>query len=418
MAQKEKGKVKFIRKKGKIIPIKDTKSRDKKPKEMKVSKPTKRAQVKQKPSPKEQGFRIASTIGVGSLVGAATYVGMRKFRLSNIKKLAELQTAVKESGGKISMATRAAGETPTFSSRVQSAIFGMPVSGRDAPVVFRHQAGVRARGSHVINPEYLHDAFGSKRTFGQMFTQASPKAVPKTYNLDEALKMVGGNPDGLSKLFPGKKFVVKAEDSALSSFNDFTKTDDFIAGNSKARKAIQEAKGSVIQEVMDLQNEYRVHVLNGKAYGMSHRNIPNKTFRNIYNKISTKLGAGAGGGAFIPVMGKERKKLRKFVEEQMDAIRMQDLPQGQSFHAAFDIAKTRDGYKLIEANPSMGTFNNPIINRQFARHATGRWGKDVSGAAALASGGTAAGVTYGVQGGRNDKKAGGRKTRSIQKNRR
>lgn len=377
----DQGKVKFVHIHGKLVPLhmRDKQSRTRKVQPQKTAKKP----AQQKSSGVSRATKIFAVAGVAAAVG---YLALRYYKKSNIPALAKLQEKVKAGGG-LSVATSA---TTAQANKMQSGIFGMPVNPvKQAGVVLQHQNGaLRSQAGHVINPTDLHEAFGSKRTFAGIFRDTG--AIPKSMNLEEALVKSGGDPTKLKDLFPGGKFIIKDDSGALTKFSDFLNQDSIHSGSDKARAFLASPRRAVIQETMELSGEYRAHYLNGKVYGITHRYMPDGKLKNIWNKVTTKLGAGAGGGAFIPVMNpSKRREIRQFLTQNMDKVGGKNLGEGASLHAAFDIGQTKGGLKLIEANPSMGTFNNPLINRQFKRLATGRWGHDVSAIGGLTAGATA-----------------------------
>lgn len=338
------------------------------------------------------------SFGVGAVAGIGTYAFLRKFKLSKNPQLANLQQAVKDAGGLKTSFVKGYGAK---NEKIASAIYGVKFAKKDGGVVFRHMHNAKFSGSHNINPDSLHALFSDKDMFGKIMAQ-SKGATPLTYNLDEALKRVGNEPKKLKELFPKKDYVIKPVDGALSSFDDFVKTADIEKGNYK--QVIRESPEHIIQERMKINKEYRAHFLNGEVYAVSHRNIPNEKIRNLYNKISYKINKTKGGGAFVPIVGKKRKEIEEFTKLHMKNIGANDLPKDTSLHVAFDIADTPDGLKFVEANTSMGTFTNPIVNRKFNRLATGRWGRDVSAGAGVVTGAGVGGAAYNVSTNTKNKK--------------
>lgn len=356
--------VKFIRVRGRVIPIK--------PK-------------KQEARGKSVATTSKASVAVGAVSAAVTYGFMRKFKLSKIPALARLQKATQKDGLSINTGLKPG----SVAERVQSAIYGIRNKGpgHKGVTLFHGTAVPKGTKGHVINPSELADAFGDKRTFGSIFANV-PKATPKTIKLDEALSKVGGDPKKLQNLFPEKKFLLKADESAMQRVSDFLNETDMPLVNPK--KLASKAKAFVAQERLDLKGEYRAHYLNGKVYGISHRYLKPGIVQSVWNTGTNMIGAGKGGGAFVPVMNPiKRKQIREYLTKNMDAVGGKNLGKNnQSLHAAFDIGDIggKDGLRMIEANPTMGTFMNPINNRQFTRYATGRWGKDVSAASGALAG--------------------------------
>lgn len=350
--------VRFIRKNGRVIPIR-------------VKAPASKA-----PSV-SPGVAAAS---VGIFTAVATYAFMRKFKVSKIAQLANLQKAARKSGVAL-----VAGN-PTATVKRFDSIMGMPIN----PLRFKGPVLNRTLGAdklydatHVINPKRLAKSLSDKRAFAKHFAK-NPAAIPKTMGLDEALAKVGGDKRKLKSLFPGQRILIKPSRGGMAKVSDFA-TERTLA-SAKARKAFRNPKSFIVQERLALTGEYRAHYLNGKVFGISHRRIPNKKIRASWDRIT-----GGGGGAFVPVVNPfKRRQIRKFVEKSVSV----KLRKGESVFVAFDVGQTKKGLKLIEANLTPGSFFNPVINRQFQRHATGRWGKGVSGVGAVKFGSISAGVTY------------------------
>ncbi len=69
--------------------------------------------------------------------------------------------------------------------------------------------------------------------------------------------------------------------------------------------------------------------------------------------------SGKAFGAVIPVFGKKREDLRKFVERSLRKSTVNPLKTGV---VGFDVARTPKGFKLIEANSFPAGLGNPIKN--------------------------------------------------------
>jgi hypothetical protein len=354
------GKVRFIRVRGRIVPIRD-----------------KGASTRPKPQSDVAGKVKAAVAGVA--VGAAAFYLLRRFRLSKNIKLANLQTAVETHGmGMASEAPRMPNAVTKFFEHVQ----GMKA---DRPELRGSVILNRLPGSaqhyfpvHTINPMRITDVLANKRNVTKI---VNPAAMPATMRLDKALDKVGWHPSKLKDIYP--KFLIKDDLSAMSKVTDFVT--EKTAHLKRSVPQMERAYSSIIQERLPLTGEYRAHFLNGEVFGITHRRIPHEGLRNLWDKMTGKINLGGGGGAFVPVLHPgERKRITELLQKN---VSMSRLRSNESMFAAFDIAKTQNGLKILEANTTPGTFINPFINRRFKELATGRMSRAKAGLGALAVGG-------------------------------
>jgi hypothetical protein len=264
----------------------------------------------------------------------------------------------------------------------------------ETPSTVLHHApsGSAVKGSTNINAGVLPEALDDKYIFHQLMTQGTgggaglEGAVPKTELLRDVVRRTGGEPAKLREAFGGSEFVIKPRTGSMSKAESLI-THETPMADQRLRQAIQNPAEFIIQEKIPIQTEYRVHMINNEPFVASHRQLPHAGLRRIWNKYM-----GGGGGAFVPVVGDERKKLMDFARRSTEHLGK--TPEGtnilgtsESLHHALDVAKTPEGFKLIESNPTPGTLMNPIVSRKLQRMVTGRWGKDVAALGGLGAAG-------------------------------
>lgn len=313
--------VRFIRVRGRVVPIRDKSKSESKP-----------------ISP------LVKTVAAGA-VAVAAYLAIRRFRPSINPLLGKLQRTVEARGAGVAMLNDA---PMGFWSRVQGGIFGMKVNS-PAGVYYNYGGHIPGLKATQINPvgisKTLHDP-------AKYLSRVPKVAKPRTEILKDALAR-GARLDGK---------LIKERAGGMRKLGDFT----------LSSSALSRPNRFIAQEKLKLTGEYRVHVLDGHVFGISHRYNPSKLVRKLM----------PGGGAFVPVISPtKRAAIKSFVAKNHPKFK------GHSF-AGLDIADTAKGLKIIEANPYPGTLGNPLVSRQFVRHATGRWGRDVAGAGGLAAGGS------------------------------
>jgi len=280
------------------------------------------------------------------------------------------------------------GKTTPFGKKIQELIFGSPVISTGDKVkgtVLHHTASPKGGGDIDINSGNIVDALFDKLTFDKVMRTGvgtgpgMASALPNTMRLDEALKRVGGDPKRLKEIFPD--FMLKARNESMGR-GIFKSLDD-----PGVNEAIQNPSQFIFQEKIPIKNEYRVHTLDNEPFTATHRFMPNKILRDMWNRV-----AGGGGGAFVPLMGKRRRELHDFIRKSTAHLKPADGKSlsdvGESMHVAWDVAELPDGtFKLIEANPIPGTLMNPIVGRKLRRQVMGNWSRPISalGGAALAA---------------------------------
>jgi hypothetical protein len=323
--------------------------------------------------------------GLGS--AALTYGALRRFRPAAAgNPLRALQMAAKDKG--FTIATEPASKA---TQRLRSLIFGAPTvsKGKDVGGVVLHHTPSPARGMGEVNigEGGLTSAMHDKYMFDRIMREgvgAGPGlkgALPDTELLRDALQRARGNPEALKAMFP-EGFFIKAREGSMGR-GIFTSLED-----KGVREALQNPERFIIQRRMPIEQEFRVHTLEGQPFASTHRWLPHKGLRRAWDRVM-----GGGGGAFVPATGQTRRELEDFVRQATAHLRTQGgkplSEAGEAMHAAYDVAKLKGGagYKLIEANPVPGTLMNPVIAQKLQRQVTGRWSKPV---AALGAAGVAA----------------------------
>lgn len=320
--------------------------------------------------------------------GALGYGLLRRRSFAPIgTQLRSLQEAAKNKP--FSIAT--SGGTP-WAQKIRSMIMGAPVHTTGEKVkgtVLHHTPNPKGGGDININAGNITDALQDKAVFDRVMREgvgAGPgmaSSLPNTMRLDEALKRVGGDPKRLKEIYPD--FMLKARSESMGR-GIFKSLDD-----PGVNEAIQNPSQFIFQEKMPIKNEFRVHTIDNEPFTATHRFMPNKTLRGLWNRV-----AGGGGGAFVPLVGKRRRALHDFIRQSTAHLKPADGKSlsdvGESMHVAWDVAELPDGtFKLIEANPVPGTMMNPGIAQKLQKQITGRWSRPVA-----ALGGTALAGTSGV----------------------
>jgi len=332
-----------------------------------------------------------------ALAAAGTYTALRKFRPSANPALAALQNKARNSTFQVATA-------PDTGRGIRSLLFGAKDvsprrSGNPGTLVLNHSPSQMASSAASINTGQLPEALDDKWIFHQLMTQGTggggglPGSVPNTHRLDRALREVGGDPSKLTRLMGDQGYVIKPRTGSMS------KADTLLSHTTdprdpRLRQALQNPENFILQEKLPISNEFRVHTLNNEPLTASHRQIPHKGLRSVWDKYM-----GGGGGAFVPVVGDNRRKLMDFARESTKHLGV--TPEGNNIlgdaehlHHALDIAQLPDGsFKLIESNPVPGTFMNPLVNRRVQQAATGRVPRDVAALAALGVGGLGTAAT-------------------------
>ena len=355
--------VKFIRVHGRVVPIR-----------------AKSGQAKHRPSPVKKPF-ITKTKAVflAAAIGVAAYLLARRVRYSGNKRLANLQHAVQEAGGNLGVVTGAP-KAQTNANRAFEAILGLKhnVHSMKGGVVLNRgvDAAEHYKPSHTINPLSVLNRMDNKRLNTSMI---SMRAMPRTLFFEDALEAVKHRGKRLKEIFP--QFVVKKDFGAMGTVDKFANEKTITLKKNLFHFANPERY--VFQERLNLTNEYRAHMLNGEVFGISYRRITNPKLAALWGRVSK------GGGAFLPVVNPfERARIKKLLKQN---VSLRSLGKHQSMFAAFDIAKTDKGLKILEGNTAPGTFGlNPLVNRRFKELATGQLGHGK----AFAIGGGSAAITY------------------------
>ncbi len=331
--------VRFIRKHGRIIPI-----RAKQPEQPKIVAPV-----------------------VAAAAATATYLALRKFRISANPALARLQKLVAKKG--VSVTTPAV--KTKLGKGVVRTVFGFNPNVKGSIPLNIYTGFRKSKGA--INPAAISDIVDDKLKFAKIMGNLSPKT--KTF-----LQGVKGNFKGV-----GKDFLVKPRAGANMRVEQFMTKAEMFNLSPKLRKPAAMPNHYLMQEKLNIQQEFRAHIVNNEVFGISYRRLPKGKLRSAYAKVMGKL---SGGGAFIPVMGKDRAEVAKLAQKVGKKISA--AAPGKNYFVALDIAKTPKGFKVIEGNTSPGTIGNPLISRKLAKLVTGRTPKELS----IISGAGAGAATY------------------------
>jgi hypothetical protein len=248
----------------------------------------------------------------------------------------------------------------------------------------------------------LTGAMADKATFGDVFKQVrehlddGTAVIPETEKMQDVLKAFNGDVNALqnhlAKNLP-EGWLIKPVDESLGDVASFVsnKTD---LKDSRWQDIAKNPNRFILQQKIPIKNEYRVHTVQGVPFASTHRRLPEGKIRDAWNRMSSSLGIGEGGFAHMPVTGDRRQALEDFVSKVNKPLTSHY--DNAPLHQAFDVAELPDGtFRLIESNPTPGTFNNPLISRKLQESVTGRMHQDKAllGAAGLGTGlgvGTAA----------------------------
>jgi hypothetical protein len=369
---------------------------------------------KEKTSAEERSWKDYIAPAAGTAAALGTYALARRFRPSAVPSLRNLQEAAR--GKKFEIATarpegrgirtllfgakdvpasaRAAGEEGAgVLGRVKSRVFGYAKDRPQSVVLAHTPGGGTATAPGVgINTGALPGALDDKYLFSQIMTKGTgggpgmSGAVPETQLLGETLKRVGGDPAKLKRVFEDRGFVIKPRTGSMSKAEDLL-TEATPLSDPRLQQALKNPKEFIIQEKIPIQKEFRVHMINNVPFTVSHRELPHKGLRGLWNKYM-----GGGGGAFVPVVGKQRRELKEFTAKATEHIGR--TPEGKSLlgkqesvHQALDVARLPNGeLRIIESNPTPGTLMNPVVSRKLQRMVTGRDPRDVAAIKALGAG--------------------------------
>lgn len=356
-------------------------------------------------------------LGAAAVSAPLMYKGLRRFRPSSNAALRSLQERAKD------LPMEIATHAPTGSAKgrgIRRFLYGASdisdavhnagrqgqVLKRDATVLHHGSpfSQLPVEGTVDINAprQGLATALADKGGFADLFKQVQPQldesiqAIPATEKMPDVLRAFGGDVEAMRKHLGAslpEGYLVKPTDESLGDVASFiNETTD--PRSRQFQEVLKNPNRFILQEKIPLKNEYRVHTVQGVPFTATHRRMPPGKIRDFYNSISKRMGLGEGGFAHMPVTGSRRKDLQDFVSKV-------NAPLGEVYkdapmHQAFDVAELADGsFRLIESNPTPGTFNNPLLSRKMQEMVTGRMHKDKAIPLA-ALGGTAVGAGAGM----------------------
>ena len=346
--------------------------------------------------------------GTAALGGAGMYKYLRRFKphASN-EALRALQEQAKD------LPFEVATHAPTGSTLgrlVRRGLYGAPdisdavdeagraghVLKRDATVLHHGSpfSQLPVEGKVDINApvQGVAPALADKASFGRLFEQVQEqlpegvKAIPTTQPMDAVLghfKHPEPMQAHLKETLPGG-WLIKPTDESLGDVSSFVNESTPLT-DARWNHVMKNPGGFILQEKIPLKNEYRVHTVQGEPFTATHRRLPEGGMRNAWNKITKALGAGEGGFANMPVTGDKRQALQDYVAQVNKPLHPMygDAPM----HQAFDVGELDDGtFRLIESNPTPGTYNNPATSRKLQEMVTGRMHQDKAGLGAAAAG--------------------------------
>lgn len=365
--------------------------------------------AKEKPG-KDKGWGAADyALGAGAaaLGGAGAYKYMRRFKPSGDATLRALQEQSKD------LPFEVASHMPTDSVKgrlIRRILYGAPdisdavaeagragqTLKRDATVLHHGSpfAQLPVEGKVNLNApnQGLAPALADKGGFGKLFSQVQEQlpegttAIPATSSMDAVLAHFK-HPEPMSQhlkdALPGG-WLIKPTDESLGDVNSFINEATPFT-DKRWQNVMKNPGGFVLQEKVPMTNEYRVHSVQGVPFTATHRRMPEGKGRDLWNKVTGAMGGGAGGMAHIPVTGDKRQALMDYVSTVNKPLQAAygDAPM----HQAFDVAELGDGgFRLLESNPTPGTFNNPMTSRALQEQVTGRMHQDKAGLGALVAG--------------------------------
>lgn len=359
---------------------------------------------------------VAPALAAGGLAlgGLGGYKLLRRQRLSDMPALRSLQEAIGDKGFEVathqptgSRAGRAMRRFLYGAPDVSDAVHAAGRAGtkyKTDKAVLQHGvpgSSMPVEGAVNLNDPSLAGAMSNKKTFSDIMKQVQEKTdrtfIPNTEGMGDVLKAFENNPERMSRHLKDalpEGWIIKPTDESLGSLESFvSESTDFA--DPRWRQIMQNPESFILQEKVPIQQEYRVHTINGVPFTATHRRLPPGRVRDMWNAVSKKIGIGEGGFAHLPAMGKTRKDLMQFVTDAN--LPLQEAYKDAPLHQAFDVAQLSDGtFRLIESNPTPGTFNNPLTSRKLQEMATGRMHKDKAMLGAAGLGGLGAAAGYGV----------------------
>lgn len=315
----------------------------------------------------------------GALAALGTYGALRRFSPALSPRLRKIQEAARESG--VSVASPLATPRDKFSWGVDK----ISEAG-EGPVILNENIGMGAKGGKVtVNPDAVHLQVADKGRFGEIMKELSPTAVPRTEYLDDVMK----NPK-LARLFKGEKTYVKSRYDSRAA----DQASDNVFPSLEEAKAMEldKPRDYIVQQKLPVQDEFRAHYIAGQPFGIYKRWLPESVAAPI-RKLYGAFGKDFAGGGFWPAAKADREALDKFMRESLDPL-AQKFKEGDELFGGFDVIKTPDGFKIVDANTAPATIGNPLVSRKLYKLMTGRWGKDVATAGALGAGGAATAGTH------------------------
>ena len=370
-------------------------------------------------------------LAAGTGLGAYKY--LRNANMSPHPELARLQQQAKDKtfevattrplGRKIRSALFGARDIPHVPPTPQIGTTSTPSVGeRPGAAILHHTGGSPSRvtGDVNINAGVLPDAMDDKYLFSRLMGPSGtsgglapgmPGAIPDTQLLRDVLQQHKGDLEAVKRQFPGG-YVIKPRTGSMSKAESLL-THETPHEDPRLRRALENPAAHIIQEKMPIQREFRVHMVNNVPVTATHRQIPNENVRQFWDNHM-----GGGGGAFVPVMGKTRKDLQEFARNAtrhlgVNPVGKNVLGDAENLHHALDIAQLPDGsFKVIESNPTPGTFMNPITARKVQRAITGRWDPGTATLGGLAAGSAALGGAKALMGPDDDQTTPQRRKRS------
>lgn len=345
----------------------------------------------------------AAAAGLG---GLGSYKFLRRFKPSSDPALRALQEKAKDLPFEIAthapqdlkgrLIRRLLYGAPDISEAVAQAGKAGTRLKRDATVLHHGSpwAQLPVEGKVMLNaPEDgLSAALADKGGFGQLFQQVQEKlpegvqAIPTTSSMAEMLQRFREPEKAVAHFkerHPGG-WLIKPTDESLGDVSSFINESTPLT-DQRWKNVQRNPGGFILQEKLPMTNEYRVHTVQGVPFTATHRRMEAGKMRDMWNKVTGSMGGGAGGMAHIPVTGDKRKALMEYVQTVNKPL--QDAYKEAPMHQAFDVAELADGgFRMLESNPTPGTFNNPLTSRALQEQVTGRMHKDKAGLAAGALG--------------------------------
>ena len=236
--------------------------------------------------------------------------------------------------------------------------------GTAALIYTPHPGALEVEAEKIIGHREMLKLISDKYKFSRLFYK-HPE-----HHLDTYLASHFKNVDEMRKYFAsaGKSFLLKPRFGSLGTLKDFP-TGEWA--NEAIEKYIKfyGADRVIVQELVPVANEFRVHVIRGKVYAVMHRWGPPGEIGKVWKECVPF------GNIVLPVWRKD--DIVKFTEK---AIR----PWGKKLHAGLDIIQLPDGsFRILEANPLPASFMHPYVSRKFHRAVTGVWTADIQALAVL-----------------------------------